>query len=162
MDPGVILSCRMHETFPDRLAEARALRNLPSKTLAAIAGIGHDVARALEARPRPPRLRTVERLAKALGVNPCWLAYGTLPMDAPGKVDLAGFCKRLESARLARGLSRSALARMAGCATSGVGCLERGATAPTIAKAERLALALRVKAGWLAFGIRAPASNVDA
>lgn len=122
-----------------------------------------------------PRVDFAERLARAAGVDPCWLCfghYGARPFQdkipraeqvvglppqlppAPEDAGLAcrGFGVRLVSARKAAGLSRAALGRAADIAHSAIGYAEEGRTLPYIDSIEALALALGCSACWLAFG----------
>ena len=60
--------------------------------------------------------------------------------------------ERLFEARQAAGLGMLALARRAGLANATVNDIEKGRHIPAADTIERLARALRVRAGWLAFG----------
>lgn len=69
-----------------------------------------------------------------------------------------GFAERLKLARAHRALSYRALGEAAGLSHTAVQHLEAGASSPSLANCERLAVALDVRAPWLAFGEgRAPA-----
>lgn len=60
-----------------RLYEARANRGLTMAALANKAKVGASTINTIEKGRTSPAADTIERLAKALGVDPCWLAYGT-------------------------------------------------------------------------------------
>jgi len=59
-----------------RLAEARKDAGLTLRGLADAAGLGHVAVDNIETDRHVPGIEIVERLSKALGVSPCWLAYG--------------------------------------------------------------------------------------
>jgi transcriptional regulator with XRE-family HTH domain len=60
-----------------RLYEARIKRDLTMDQLAAKAGINQSTISKLERGINEPGAANVERLALALDIDPCWLAYGT-------------------------------------------------------------------------------------
>ncbi len=60
-----------------RLFEARIQRDLTMDQLADKAGINQSTISKLERGINEPGAANVERLALALEVDPCWLAYGT-------------------------------------------------------------------------------------
>lgn len=60
-----------------RLFEARIKRDLTMDQLAAKAKISQATISKLERGMHDPASGVTERLAVALGVDPCWLAYGT-------------------------------------------------------------------------------------
>lgn len=60
-----------------RLSLARARRNLTMAELAVKAGVSPSTVNLVEKSKRSPTAETVEGLARALDVDPCWLAYGT-------------------------------------------------------------------------------------
>lgn len=59
-----------------RLAEARKDAGLTLRGLADAAGLGHVTVDNIEKDRHVPGIEIVERLSAALGVSPCWLAYG--------------------------------------------------------------------------------------
>lgn len=74
-----------------------------------------------------------------------------------------GFTKRLRRARRSAGLSFTALAHLAGISSAKTtSALERGDNVPRVDTVERLAQALRLSPGMLAFGIAAPLSSSEA
>lgn len=82
----------------DRLLRAREHANLTHRSLSALADVATATISMLETRAESaPSTETVARLAKALGVEPCWLAYG----DAEKEPDWLG--EVIEPAKLRRG-----------------------------------------------------------
>ena len=59
-----------------RLREARAEAGLTLRGLAEAARVGSSTINDIEKGHHVPAADTVESLAEALGVSPCWLAYG--------------------------------------------------------------------------------------
>ena len=134
---------------------ARKRAKLTPSRLALDAGLSDGVVRHIEASGGIPGIQTIELLAVVLGVSPSWLAYGPPSKRQPPPPELpdvpASFAERLTAARMLRCLSRKALAKAAELSLSAVSGLEN-AQLPSVATAERLAKALRVPPGWLAFG----------
>ncbi len=62
-----------------RLREARDRRGWTLIELGTKAGVGTTTVTSIETGSRQPRGDTVEKLARALGVPRCWLAYGDGP-----------------------------------------------------------------------------------
>lgn len=72
------------------------------------------------------------------------------------------FAQRLRKARVAGGLHAVALSEAAGLGSSLVGLLEAGASLPRLPTVEKLARALSLSPGWLAYGLgdaAAPATD---
>ena len=65
--------------FPERLASARHEAGMSVRKLAAAAGVSPSVISSYETGRTDPGRAVVERLAKALGVDAGWLAYGESP-----------------------------------------------------------------------------------
>jgi len=119
--------------------------------------MARNTASQLERRERIPRLDTVEKLAKALNVSPCLLAYGVeMSREADATALADGLPERLFRLRQERGLSRRQLGRMSSTSDNFVQMTETGTTVPNIAKVEQLAKALQVSICWLAFGLGSP------
>lgn len=101
-----------------------------------------------------PRIDTVERIAYALGMSPCMLAFG---LDAPGgaidELRCVGLPTRMQELRAVRGFSIRQLERQADVASDLVRTTELGRSVPTLATVEKLAKALEGSPGWLAFGL---------
>lgn len=64
------------QDFHRRLGAARARAELTYRDLGERAGIGHGRVSDLEHGNGMPGIDTLERLADALKVSPCWLAFG--------------------------------------------------------------------------------------
>jgi len=142
------------KTFPARLGRARKAAGLSYASLAEAAGLTSATAHALENGGNLPRIDTVEKLARALNLSPCWLAFG---LDAPQSADdlalCADFSLRLREAREACGLSMREVARRTETSPTLISSAEAGHTMPNLAKLEALAKGVGVSACWLAFGV---------
>lgn len=69
-----------------RLREVRKQQDFSLRAMERCAGLSSSLVRKTELGLSVPTLGTVEKLAKALGVSPAWLAYGLGPMEvASGK-----------------------------------------------------------------------------
>lgn len=156
---------------------AVALASLSSQNAANI----RQIERGLK---RVPGIDTIERLAAALGVSPCWLAFGvegedvfrqrifgrTSPPALPEsqgplcfEARYAGCPERLQSRRLHLGLSKGALGSGANVSGQQIGNIERHKYVPGVDSAFRLAVALDVAPCWLAYGMGArPSVNKEA
>lgn len=145
----------LHFGFNARLRRALRASRLTPAALAREAGFrSRTTAYAIERGDNVPRVDTVEKLAQALQVSPCLLAFGVeQPADLENGSGAAGLGERLRSVRLSLGLSMRELGRISETSVTLVRMSESGATAPTLAKLEALAKALRVAPCWLAFGI---------
>ena len=60
-----------------RLLEARTALGLTMDQLAKKAGVDQTTISKVETGRNRPAAHTVERLALAMGIDPCWLTYGT-------------------------------------------------------------------------------------
>ena len=67
------------QPFQDRLASARHEAGMSIRKLASAAGLSPSVISSYETGRTDPARGVVERLAKALGVDASWLAYGASP-----------------------------------------------------------------------------------
>ncbi len=145
----------LYQKLAARLRMARRHVKLSASRLALDAGLSDGVVRHIEDAGGIPGLQTVERLATVLGISAAWLTYGpsSPKLKHPPElvVSLGSFAERLSAARALRGLSRKALAKTAELSLTAVSGLESGQV-PNVATAERLAKALRISPGWLAFG----------
>lgn len=130
---------------------------MTSASLSLAVGMSADASWRLEAGDRMPRLDTVEKLAGALKISPCLLAYGVeAPCQSAAGSLSAGLPDRLLRLRQDRGFSRRQLGRLSETSDNFVQMTETGATVPNIAKVEQLAKALQVSVCWLAFGLGHP------
>lgn len=64
-----------------RLLEARQAADLTLRALGQKANVGHTTISDIEKGHHMPAADTIEALAQALGVSPCWLAYGIGPRE---------------------------------------------------------------------------------
>ncbi len=64
------------EKLGARLFQAREEAGFTFRELAARAGVSAATVNDIEKGHRRPVVDTLERLANALGISPCWLAYG--------------------------------------------------------------------------------------
>lgn len=143
-----------HQKFPERLRRARKAASMNGVALSLSVGLSRNTCSQLEARDRIPRVDTVEKLATALRVSPCWLAYGIeQPCEAGDGSLSAGLPARLAHLRQEKGLSRRELGRLSDTSDNFVQMTETGGSVPSIAKVETLAKALQVSACWLAYGV---------
>lgn len=142
------------KTFPARLGRARKAAGLSYASLAEASGLTAATAHALENGDNVPRIDTVEKLARALDLSPCRLAFGLDAVRAAeGHEHCTGFPQRLREAREARGLSMREASRHTATSPTLISSAEAGNTMPNLAKLEALAKGLGVSACWLAFGV---------
>lgn len=162
-----------------RLQQARERANLTVASLGIAARMSHQVVRSIEEGANLPLIDTLERIAAALGVSPCWLAYGTegtepfsfrKPVPQGPDAEMAGpdtvfhrthklVGERCRTLREARGFSLRQLAAAAGISVQTVANTESGKTVPKVDNVERLAVALQCAPCWLAFGIGSSGSR---
>lgn len=115
-----------------RLRASRAQAGLVLAELGNSAGVVHTTVRGIELGMQRPGIDTVERIASALGVSPCWLAFGPEghiplrqkrpqdrevsddPVPAPGSLvfesRFRGCGSRMRETRIRLGLTLRALA----------------------------------------------------
>lgn len=144
-----------HFGFAQRLKTARRAAKLSHAALARQAGLAsRTTTTLLESREHIPRVDTVERLADALGVSPCLLAFGVTQPTAPAvSLRCSNLPERLREARTTQGLSLREVGRRAGSSGTQVRQIENGKAVPNLATVEELANALRLSPAWLAFGL---------
>ena len=176
---GVVRGRRnpLHLGLPERLKKTRKAVQLTRQGLSLRAGLSNTAVRLIEEEGRIPAIDTIELLARALAVEPCWLAFGVLggrtfgsgrfptaeqppddPQPAPahapaGPLTCEGVGGRLALARGEAGLSMGALSRSADLARGTISYIEAGKTQPSVATAEQLAGALGVSPCWLCYGV---------
>lgn len=166
----------LHFGLSQRLSDARKTHGLSQRQLTERAGVSLGVVAYIEReKERAPGPDTVEKLARALRLSACWLAYGAEgpllfqpkrpqaehPPEGPQVTTDAAegplLCEelpaRLRAAREARGLSRKALGRDSGTSDTTVRQAEEGEMLPNVATVEKLAVALDVSPCWLSYGI---------
>lgn len=150
--PAVTLRHRpLASRFPARLREARERSGLTQAQLGQQVGYGDR--QGLGAVERGDRGCTTElccRLAAALGVSPCWLAYG-LELDGGS---WEGYGARLRELRTEEGLSvRAGASRLGYAAAGGLQALEAERSRLDLDQAEMIARAYQAPPAWLAFGV---------
>jgi transcriptional regulator with XRE-family HTH domain len=115
------------------------------------AGGGKATAHDIEKGQRVPTVGTVARLASGLGLRAGWLAYG---LGEPPGQGSPSHCERmgtrLQSVRVARGLTKTALGRLAELTAPSITQIEAGGQSG-IDVVEALARALGISPAWLAF-----------
>lgn len=165
----------LHHGLAARLVRLRRSVRVPAYKLSEGAGLSENVVGSVESATHMPRLGTVERIASALGVPACWLAFGdegglefrarrvkqALPDDPPEAID--GGCEfqalhlsagaRLRQKRTELGTSLRELADAAGVSFETIRKVENGEVDPRLDTCERIAVALGVSPCWLAFGV---------
>lgn len=165
-----------------RLKRAREEADLPAQTIGNLAGVAHQASTRLEREESIPGIDLVEKIAIALGIPPCWLAFGVdgdepfqqkiprlvrppnPPAPAPGQepepLACLGCGERLRAGRTAAGLTMRDVARAAEISVQAVSLIESGKVCPKVDTCERLAVALDVAPCWLAYGVgRGPVIN---
>lgn len=143
-----------HISFPDRLKKARLAAGVPPTRLSLDAGLANNAVANLETAARVPGIDTIELLARALSLSPCWLAFGIeQPCAASDATLCASIGERLQVARLAAGHSARALAALAEISPPTVLRTEKGLFFPRLDTVERLGKALNVSPCWLAYGV---------
>jgi len=116
------------------------------------AGGDKNASRDIESGQRIPSVGTIAKLAAALGVSAPWLAYG-LGEATPARVaSCDGMGQRLQAVRTERGLTKAALARMVELKAPSLSQIENGGQSG-VDTVERIAKALGVSPGWLAYGV---------
>ncbi len=147
----------LHQTLQERLKRAREGARLESKPLSLRAGLADTTVWAIETEGRIPGIDTAERIARALQVSPCFLAYGVdgapLPPLADGEALRSEGCgARLRTLREEQGITRLALGTASKTSDTTVRNTEEGRGFPSVATAEALAVALGCSPCWLAYG----------
>lgn len=142
-----------YQTLPARLRKARKAAGLDLKQLSLRAGLSHNTAYSIETGTRVPTVATLVEIASVLAVSPSWLAFGEarprIHQSAKGASTIG---ERLQARREELDLTYRAVARAAGISDMTVRATEQNRTSPSIDTAERLAKALGISSGWLAFG----------
>ena len=142
-----------HLGLPARLRKARKKSGLTRRALALQAGGTSGIALYVETGRQLPTVRTIARLASALGVSTAWLAYGLGEEDSEGPAATTdGMGARLQAARTDCGQTRTELARLSGLTAPSVAQIENGGQAK-VQTIEALAKALNVSPSWLAFAM---------
>lgn len=77
------------DTVGSRLRDARRRRGWTQLRLAAEVGLGHATVERCERGEATPRVENLAAIAKALEIQPAWLAYGEEPMALPENMTTA-------------------------------------------------------------------------
>lgn len=157
--PGGVVKGRrnpLYFTLAERLQRARDASGLSARRVSLSAGLSDTAAGTIE-RGRVPGIDVAERLAQALQLSPCYLAYGVEgpplpPLGEDEPLRSAGCGARLQRLREHQGLTRTIVGKAAGLTAQAVLNTEEGRTLPTVDTVERLAVALGCSPCWLAFG----------
>lgn len=158
----------------DRLKRLRDRAGLTQAEVGNASGCGGSAIHFIEAGRRPG-VDTLARIAAALNVPACWLAFGAdgdepfrekikrpkpppaAPLaellDAKDVVAIEGLPERLAAARQAARLSMRELGRQAELSVNAISLLESGHSVPRVDSCEALARALHVAPCWLAYGV---------
>ncbi len=73
----------LHQGLSDRLKKERKAQRLSFRALALRAEVGIGTPQNIEVERNAATLEVVEKLARALGVSPAWLAFGMGPREPP-------------------------------------------------------------------------------
>jgi len=139
--------------LPVRLKQALKRSGLTRRALSRKAGVSDPLIGYLESGERVPTVATIARVAFGLSVSAPWLAFGIGDSTAPVNLTASDtMAARLRATRMARALTKAALARMVGLSPSAFAKIENGGQSG-IDVIEALAKALDVSPAWLAFGI---------
>lgn len=158
-----------------RLEEATKAVDMNLLSVAKLSGCAPSTVWAVARGGSEPTIETAERIAAALGVSPCWLAFGDEgpdvfeqkrprsglaqsgppPVAGPAKSEetFAGICARLRMRRESLGLSLRQLAEASGVSYQQISNIESASAVPKLDSVHRLSVALGVAPCWLAFGV---------
>lgn len=143
----------LYLSLAKRLKAARKAAGLGRKPLSVAAGQANNSVQFIETTDQVPGADTVERLAAVLSVSPSWLAFAEQhPMPSPIGERYSDIGSRLRAARTARGMSLRAVGAAAELTGATVHAIEQRPVVPRIDSIEKIAKALKISPGWLAFG----------
>ena len=135
-----------------RLRRTRKQCQITASALGPRAGLDIHVAANIEAGTRIPHVGSIAKLAAALGVSAPWLAYGIGDATPAPGASCDGMGQRLQAVRTERGLTKAALARLVELKAPSLYQIENGGQSG-VDTIERIAKALGVSPGWLAYGV---------
>lgn len=164
-----------------RLEEATKAANMNLLAVAKLSGYAPSTVWAVARGGSEPTIETAERIATAVGVSACWLAFGdegpepfvqkraregrqsANAMSEAGttafEAAYAGVGARLRIRRETLGLSLRGLAEAAGISYQQIANIEAATHIPKVDSIHRLSVALDVAPCWLAYGVgRTPGS----
>ena len=138
--------------LPLRLRRRRRQCQLTPSALGPKVGLDGGVTAYIESGERIPSVGTIAKLAAALGVSAPWLAYGLGDATPAPGASCDGMGQRLQAVRTERGLTKAALARLVELKAPSLSQIENGGQSG-VDTIERIAKALGVSPGWLAYGV---------
>jgi len=138
--------------LPLRLRRTRKQCQITPSALGPKVGLHRGIATYIESGDRIPSVGTIAKLAAALGVSAPWLAYGLGDSAPDPGASCDGMGQRLQTVRIERGLTKAALARMVELKAPSLSQIENGGQSG-VDTVERIAKALGVSPGWLAYGV---------
>ena len=140
-----------HLGLPTRLKRTRRRCGLKQRPLAIRAGIAPSTVGDIENGTQIPTAGSVARLACALSVSAAWLGFAigeVITDEGAATCDRMG--ERLRLARVERGYTKAALARLSNLSPRAIGKIESGGQSG-IDVIEDLAKVLTTSPAWLAF-----------
>lgn len=150
----------LHFKLAERLKASRKARGMSQWAVCEAAGVADTVVGYIEDQGGTPRISTVAKLAKALGVSNGWLAFGLETGAEHSFSEGMELAARLRALRTLYGISRAKLGQAGGVPVGSIQHIEEGRGAPRVDTIERLAVALDVSPAWLAFGEGEPPALV--
>ena len=138
--------------LPLRLRRTRKQCQITPSALGPKVGLHRGIATYIESGDRIPSVGTIAKLAAALGVSAPWLAYGIGDATAAPGASCDGMSQRLQAVRTERGLTKAELARRVELKAPSLSQIENGGQSG-VDTVERIAKALGVSPGWLAYGV---------
>lgn len=142
-----------HHLLPLRLRQARQRLGFSPAGTSFAAGLSNEAVTQIERRQRLPRIGTIEQLAACLHVSAAWLAFGEGGADGgPAAMGVEQVGQRIAKLRQAQGMTRKALGIASQLAGQAIANIEQKGVLPRVDALERIAKALGVPPGWLAFG----------
>ncbi|MBL9008209.1 MAG: helix-turn-helix domain-containing protein [Myxococcales bacterium] len=142
-----------HYLLPLRLRQARRRLGLTPAATSLASGLSNEAVTQIERRQRLPRIGTIEQLAACLQVSAAWLAFGEGNADRdPSAMGCERVGQRIAELRQAQGMTRKALGAASQLAGQAIANIEQKGMLPRVDALERIAKALGVSPGWLAFG----------
>jgi len=157
-----------------RLSQVREIQAITLLDLGVRSCVARNTIANIERGKAQPSIDTVERIAAALGISACWLAFGVdgkerfqarirrlgLKDKVPRGSEQfafeglhAGCHERLRARREVYGLSLRELAERSGVSHQTIRNVEKGIQVPRVDSVHRLAVSLDLAPCWLAYGI---------
>lgn len=144
---------RYHARRSPSLRQARRQLGLTPAGTSLASGLSNEAVSQIERRQRLPRISTIEQLAACLQVSAAWLAFGEGGAERkPSAMGVEQVGQRIAELRQAQRLTRKALGAASQLAGQAIANIEQKGMLPRVDALERIANALGVSPGWLAFG----------